>query len=126
MFKILLFIFIGLIPFEFIPPQALFKKEWKAKEPLVIDGIQMKGFSLILLEDYNKDWNKEGVMFQRINRGARQFPSSFDYKITPDTLKVKINFSASGLDEGNIYNISYTLSKKELTLKYFGQERVYN
>ena len=91
MFKILLFIFINLIPFEFIPSQALFKKEWKAKEPLVIDGIQMKGFSLFLLEDYNKGWNKEGVMFQSINKGARQFPSSFDYEITLDTLKIKIN-----------------------------------
>ena len=125
MFKTLLFIFTGLLPYEFIPAQTLFKKEWKAKEPLAIDGIQMKGFSLFLLEDYNKDWNKEGVMFQSINRGARQFPSSFDYKITPDTLKVKINFSASGLDIGNIYNISYTLSKNELTLKYFGQESIY-
>jgi len=44
-FKTLLFIFTGLLPYEFIPSQALFKKEWRANEPLVIDGIQMKGFA---------------------------------------------------------------------------------
>jgi|GEM_PF-3263109 hypothetical protein len=125
MFKILLFVLMGLRSFEFTPSENLFMKDWKAKEPLVIDGIKMKGFKLLLLEDYDEDWNKEGVMYNSIHKGAKQFPSSFDYIITPDTLKIKIKFSASGLKVGNIYNIPYTISKKELTLKYYGQVSIY-
>ena len=116
----------GLRSFEFTPSETLFMKDWKAKEPLVIDGIKMKGFKLLLLEDYNEDWNKEGVMYNSIQKGAKQFPSSFDYIITPDTLKIKIKFSASGLKVGNLYNIHYTLSKKKLKLKYFEKESIYN
>jgi hypothetical protein len=125
MFKIILLSIIGLLPLEFTPSQALFNKEWKAKTPLVIDGIKIKGFELFLLEEYNNDWNREGVMFESIYRGARQFPSSFDYKITPDTLKLKVTFSAAGLATGEVYNIPYTLNKKQLTLKYYGQESTY-
>lgn len=125
MFKILLFVLVGLLSVEFTPSETLFWKDWKAKEPLVIDGIKMKGFKLLLLEDHNKDWNKEGVMYNSIYKGAKQFPSSFDYIITPDTLKIKIKFSASGLKVGNIYNIPYTISKKQLTLKYYGQVSIY-
>ena len=125
MFKIILLSIIGLPPLEFTPSQALFNKEWKAKTPLVIDGIKIKGFELFLLEEYNNDWNREGVMFESIYRGARQFPSSFDYKITPDTLKLKVTFSAAGLATGKVYNIPYTLNKKQLTLKYYGQESTY-
>jgi hypothetical protein len=125
MFKIILLSIIGLLPIEFTPSQALFNKEWKAKTPLVIDGIKIKGFELFLLEEYNNDWNREGVMFKSIYRGARQFPSSFDYKITPDTLKLKVTFSAAGLATGKVYNIPYTLNKKQLTLKYYGQESTY-
>jgi hypothetical protein len=126
MFKIILFVLMGLRSFEFTPSETLFMKDWKAKEPLVIDGIKMKGFKLLLLEDYNEDWNKEGVMYNSIHKGAKQFPSSFDYIITPDTLKIKIKFSASGLKVGNVYNIHYTLSKKKLKLKYFEKESIYN
>jgi len=125
MFKIILFSIIGLLPLEFTPSQALFNKEWKAKAPLVIDGIKMQGFRLLLNEEYNDEWNTEGVMFESIYRGARQFPSSFDYKITPDTLKLKVTFSAAGLATGKVYNIPYTLNKKQLTLKYYGQESTY-
>lgn len=125
MFKIILFSIIGLLPLEFTPSQALFNKEWKAKAPLVIDGIKMQGFRLLLNEEYNDEWNTEGVMFESIYRGARQFPSSFDYKITPDTLKFKVTFSAAGLTTGKVYNIPYTLNKKQLTLKYYGQESTY-
>ena len=84
-----------------------------------------KGFRLLLNEEYNSEWNSEGVMFEGITRGTRNFPSSFDYKITPDTLKLKITFSASGLDSGNVYNIPYTLNEKQLTLNYYGQESIY-
>jgi len=125
MFKIILLSIIGLLPLEFTPSQALFNKEWKAKTPLVIDGIKIKGFELFLLEEYNNDWNREGVMFESIYRGARQFPSSFDYKITPDTLKLKITFSTAGLDSGNVYSIPYTLDEKQLTLNYYGKESIY-
>ncbi len=125
MFKIILFSIIGLLPLEFTPSQALFNKEWKAKTPLVIDRIKIKGFKLILLKEYNNDWNGEGVMFESVYKGARQFASSFDYKITPDTLKLKVTFSAAGLATGKVYNIPYTLSKKQLTLKYYGQESIY-
>lgn len=125
MFKIILFSIIGLLPLEFTPSQALFNKEWKAKTPIVIDRIKIKGFKLILLKEYNNDWNSEGVMFESVYKGARQFASSFDYKITPDTLKLKVTFSAAGLATGKVYNIPYTLSKKQLTLKYYGQESIY-
>ena len=125
MFKIILFVLMGLRSFEFTPSENLFIKDWKAKEPLVIDGIKMKGFKLLLLEDYNEDWNKEGVMYHSIYKGAKQFPSSFDYIITPDTFKIKIKFSASGLKVGKIYNIPYTIGKREITLKYFEQVSIY-
>ena len=125
MFKIILFSITGLLPLEFTPSQSLFNKEWKTKTPLVIDGVKMQGFLLLLNEEYNNEWNSEGVMFESITRGTRNFPSSFDYKITPDTLKLKITFSASGLDSGNVYNIPYTLNEKQLTLNYYGQESIY-
>ena len=125
MFKIILFSITGLLPLEFTPSQSLFNKEWKTKTPLVIDGVKMQGFLLLLNEEYNNEWNTEGVMFESITRGTRNFPSSFDYKITPDTLKLKITFSTAGLDSGNVYSIPYTLDEKQLTLNYYGKESIY-
>ncbi len=115
----------GLLSLEFTPSQSLFNKEWKTKTPLVIDGVKMQGFLLLLNEEYNNEWNSEGVMFESITRGTRNFSSSFDYKITPDTLKLKITFSTAGLDSGNVYSIPYTLNEKQLTLNYYGKESIY-
>jgi hypothetical protein len=125
MFKIILFSIMGLLSLEFTPSQSLFNKEWKTKTPLVIDGVKMQGFLLLLNEEYNNEWNSEGVMFESITRGTRNFSSSFDYKITPDTLKLKITFSTAGLDSGNVYSIPYTLNEKQLTLNYYGKESIY-
>jgi len=48
--------------------------------------------------------------------GSRKFPSSFDYKISGDSLFMRITFSAAGYKVGDVFKFGYTLTKNQLVL----------
>ncbi|MCH1473904.1 MAG: hypothetical protein L7V85_08315, partial [Bacteroidia bacterium] len=77
------------------------------------------GFQLLIHADTfsNSGWNSEGVMYmEKTFSGSRKFPSSFDYKITSDSLFMKITFSAAGYRVGDVFKFSYLLTKNQLVL----------
>jgi hypothetical protein len=48
--------------------------------------------------------------------GSRKFPSSFDYKISGDSLFMRITFSAAGYKVGDVFKFGYLLNKNQLAL----------
>ena len=93
--------------------------DWKGLDKLVAGGRAVKGFQLLIHADTfsNSGWNSEGVMYmEKTFSGSRKFPSSFDYKITSDSLFMKITFSAAGYRVGDVFKFTYLLTKNQLVL----------
>ncbi len=93
--------------------------DWKGLDKLVVGGRAVKGFQLLIHADTFSisGWNSEGVMYmEKTFSGSRKFPSSFDYKISSDSLFMKITFSAAGYKVGDVFKFGYTLTKNQLVL----------
>lgn len=93
--------------------------DWKGLDKLAVNGLAIKGFHLLIHADtFNTSgWNSEGVMYMnKTFTGSRQYPSSFDYKISGDSLFMRITFSAAGYKVGDVFKFGYDLTKNRLIL----------
>jgi len=93
--------------------------DWKGLDKLAVGGRAVKGFQLLIHADTFSisGWNSEGVMYmEKTFSGSRKFPSSFDYKISGDSLFMRITFSAAGYKVGDVFKFGYTLTKNQLVL----------
>ena len=93
--------------------------DWKGLDKLAVNGLAIKGFHLLIHADtFNTSgWNSEGVMYMnKTFSGSREFPSSFDYKISGDSLFMRITFSAAGYKVGDVFKFGYGLTKNQLIL----------
>jgi len=93
--------------------------DWKGLDKLKVGGQAVKGFQLLIHADTFSisGWNSEGVMYmEKTFSGSRKFPSSFDYKISGDSLFMRITFSAAGYKVGDVFKFGYTLTKNQLVL----------
>ena len=93
--------------------------DWKGLDKLKVGDQAIKGFHLVLHADtFNTSgWNSEGVMYMnKTFTGSRQYPSSFDYKISGDSLFMRITFSAAGYKVGDVFKFGYGLTKNQLIL----------
>ena len=93
--------------------------DWKGLDKLAVGGRAVKGFQLLIHADTFSisGWNSEGVMYmEKTFSGSRKFPSSFDYKISGDSLFMRITFSAAVYKVGDVFKFGYTLTKNQLVL----------
>ena len=93
--------------------------DWKGLDKLAVGGLAINGFHLLIHADtFNiSGWNSEGVMYMnKTFTGSREFPSSFDYKISGDSLFMRITFSAAGYEVGDVFKFGYDLTKNRLIL----------
>jgi len=93
--------------------------DWKGLDKLAVGGRAVKGFQLLIHADTFSisGWNSEGVMYmEKTFSGSRKFPSSFDYKVSGDSLFMRITFSAAGYKVGDVFQFGYILNKNQLLL----------
>lgn len=121
--------FLLLLPLVFLglnnPPELL-NKDWKSQEPLVLDGSSLTGITFLYQSiDTTNMWISEGVWYEKTIRRAKAYPTSFDYRLTPNTIECKITFSTSGLPAGKTYLLNYQITGKTLELSYRGKTAIY-
>ena len=93
--------------------------DWKGLDKLAVNGLAIKGFHILIHADtFNTSgWNSEGVMYMnKTFTGSRQYPYSFDYNISGDSLFMRITFSAAGYKVGDVFKFGYDLTKNRLIL----------
>jgi hypothetical protein len=104
-------------------PSRYILGDWKVRDKMSVRDQAIEGFQLLLHADtFNTSgWNSEGVMYMnKTFLGSREYPSSFDYKISGDSLFMRITFSAAGYKVGDVFNFGYTLSGNSLILSQKG------
>lgn len=102
---------------ESVPPTlAALNGRWVSDKPIVLGGTKINGF----------DIGREGIMYDSVVNGVRNFPSSFNYNLSGEALKFEITFSAAGLPRNAIYIFDARMTKNgAIVLKYEGQTAVY-
>ena len=101
---------------------------WISEEPIELGGSAMAGFDILEPKNGFKknEWNLEGIMYDHMSDGARTYPSSFDYQIDGNILKIKITFTAALLEVGDEFAFTLNLiSENELEVTYSDQTAIY-
>lgn len=90
---------------------ALIQGDWLADKPFNIRyhggeakvlGVTFTGFTA----DSKAQWVAEGVMYESLTQdGARQYPTSFNYRVTGNVLVLMVTFSASTHKNGSFLTL---------------------
>lgn len=112
---------------------VLLENGWHSDKPIKLENSEattLMGFTLTLLKPEDgirlNQWNSEGVMYDHKENDAMVYPSSFDYIIGEKSLKMKITFSAGGLDEGKEYELVLeVINQNNIRLEYESQQAIY-
>jgi hypothetical protein len=103
--------------------------DWASTKPIKLGEITLMGFSIPRPENEFKfnTWYNEGLMYDHKQDGAMVYPSSYAYLITNEAFKFEINFSAAGLDEGQIFEFKFKIiNENYLELEYGNQKTIYS